>query len=111
MFTAPNNSAIMSAAATEETGQAGGLLNVMRSLGMSLGISLASVILARQLPVLTGRAQATLGSSVQDLLRAAAATFAVLAALAGVAALLSLIRADHQNHSLRNAECGMRNEG
>ena len=97
MFTAPNNSAVMGSAPATETGQAGGLLNMMRTLGMSLGISIASVILARQLPVLTDRAGATLGVPAHDLIRAATAAFAAFAALAGVAALLSLVRASRQN--------------
>jgi EmrB/QacA subfamily drug resistance transporter len=94
LFTAPNNSAIMGSAAAKESGQAGGLLNVMRYLGMSLGISLASVMLAWQLPVLPGRPQATLGVPAQVLVRGAAASFIAFAALAGVAALLSFVRAD-----------------
>jgi nitrate/nitrite transporter NarK len=37
LFTAPNNSAIMASAPQGETGEAGGLLNLMRSLGTSTG--------------------------------------------------------------------------
>jgi hypothetical protein len=66
----------------------------MRYLGMSLGISLASVMLAWQLPVLPGQPQATLGVPAQVLVRGAAASFIAFAALAGVAALLSFVRAD-----------------
>jgi MFS family permease len=95
LFTAPNNSAIMSSAATEESGQAGGVLMVMRSLGMSLGISLASVMLAWQLAVVPGRPQATLGIPAQVLVRGAVASFVAFAALAGVAALLCFVRAEH----------------
>jgi EmrB/QacA subfamily drug resistance transporter len=95
LFTAPNNSAIMASAAAEQSGQAGGVLFVMRSLGMSLGISLASVIMSWQLPVLAGRPQATLGNSAQVLVQGAMASFIVLAALAGVAALLCFVRAEH----------------
>src|ERR1700733_3263661 len=94
LFTAPNNSAIMASAAAEQSGQAGGVLFVMRSLGMSLGISLASVILAWQLPVLPGRAQATLGIPAQFLVQGAVASFLTFAALAGVAALLCFVRAE-----------------
>ena len=92
LFTAPNNSAIMASAAPEQSGQAGGVLFVMRSLGMSLGISLASVILAWQLPVLPGRPQATLGIPAQLLVQGAVASFIAFAALAGVAALLCFVR-------------------
>jgi nitrate/nitrite transporter NarK len=90
LFTAPNNSAIMASAAAEESGQAGGVLFVMRSLGMSLGISLASVMLAWQIPVLPG-----LGIPAQFLVRGAVASFTAFAALAAVAALLCFVRAEH----------------
>jgi EmrB/QacA subfamily drug resistance transporter len=93
LFTAPNNSAIMASAAAEKSGQAGGVLFVMRSLGMSLGISLAAVILAWQLPVLPGRPQATLGIPAQLLVHEAVVSFIAFAALAGVAALLCVVRA------------------
>jgi len=94
LFTAPNNSAIMASAAAEQSGQAGGVLFVMRSLGMSLGISLASVILAWQLPVLPGHPQATLGIPAQVLIQGAVASFIVFAALAGAAALLCFVRTE-----------------
>ena len=71
------------------------MLFVMRSLGMSLGISLASVILAWQLPMLPGRPHATVGIPADVLVRGAVASFIVLAALAGVAALLCFVRAEH----------------
>jgi hypothetical protein len=96
LFVAPNNSAIMGSATAAETGQAGGLLNVMRALGMSLGISLASVILGRQLPVVPGRPPTTVGIPAQELIRSAAATFIAFAVLAGVAAVLSLVRGSRE---------------
>jgi len=94
LFTAPNNSAIMASAAAGQSGQAGGVLFVMRSLGMSLGISLASVILAWQFPALPSRTQATLGIPAHLLIRGAVASFTLFAALAGVAALLCFVRAE-----------------
>jgi EmrB/QacA subfamily drug resistance transporter len=96
LFVAPNNSAIMGSATAAETGQAGGLLNVMRALGMSFGISLASVILARRLPVVTGRPPTTVGIPAQEVIRGAIATFVAFGVLAGVAALLSLMRTHRQ---------------
>jgi len=94
LFVAPNDSAIMGIATAADTGQAGGLLNVMRALGMSFGISLASVILARHLPVVPGRPPTTVGIPAQGLFRGAIATFVTFGALAGIAALLSLLRTD-----------------
>jgi EmrB/QacA subfamily drug resistance transporter len=102
LFTAPNNSAIMASAAAEQSGQAGGVLFVMRSLGMSLGISLASVILAWQLPAPPGRPQATLGIPARLLVQGAVASFIVFAVLAGVAALLCVVRAEYD--ATRRAE-------
>lgn len=94
LFTAPNNSAIMTSAAAGQSGQAGGVLFVMRSLGMSLGISLASIILAWQFPVLPGRTQAAVGIPAHLLVQGAVASFTLFAALAGIAALLCFVRAE-----------------
>jgi EmrB/QacA subfamily drug resistance transporter len=94
LFTAPNNSAVMGIAPAEETGEAGGLLNMMRYLGMSFGISLASAILSSQLSTDASRPAATIELPAADVNHGAAASFIALAALAAVAALLSLVRAD-----------------
>jgi cytochrome b561 len=69
---------------------------MMRALGMSLGISIASMILARLLPVFTDRPQLTLGIPAHDMIRAARVAFVVFVALAGVAALLSLVGTTRQ---------------
>ncbi len=91
-FTAPNNSAIMAAAPAEESGQAGSLLNVMRALGMSVGIAVASTALALALPSSPGAEPATLASSASELLAAARTVLVILAAFAAVATGLSLVR-------------------
>jgi EmrB/QacA subfamily drug resistance transporter len=44
MFTPPNNSAIMGAAPREKLGVAGGILNMMRSLGLIFGVDISGVI-------------------------------------------------------------------
>ena len=95
LFTAPNNSAVMGAAAAADTGEAGGLLNVMRSLGMSFGISLASVILSLQLPEVPGQ-PLMMELPAADVGRGAAMSFLAFGALALLAALLSLVRSDHR---------------
>jgi EmrB/QacA subfamily drug resistance transporter len=46
LFTAPNNSAIMGAAPLHRLGAAGSTVNVMRSLGTSLGVAISSAILS-----------------------------------------------------------------
>ena len=44
LFTPPNNSAIMGAAPADKLGVAGGVLNMMRSLGLILGIDISGAI-------------------------------------------------------------------
>jgi EmrB/QacA subfamily drug resistance transporter len=44
MFTPPNNSAIMGAAPRDKLGLAGGVLNMMRSLGLIFGVDISGVI-------------------------------------------------------------------
>ncbi|MDA8085602.1 MAG: MFS transporter [Nitrospiraceae bacterium] len=44
MFTPPNNSAIMGAAPREKLGLAGGILNMMRSLGLIFGVDISGLI-------------------------------------------------------------------
>jgi hypothetical protein len=46
MFIAPNNSATMSAAPHERSGEAGGLLNLIRVLCTSVGVAGASAVLS-----------------------------------------------------------------
>ncbi len=89
LFTAPNNSEVMSAAASGATGQAAGLLQMMRTFGMSLGISLGSVILSLQLREVAGR-PSMMELPAADVAHGAALSFMAFAALALVAALLSL---------------------
>ena len=90
LFTAPNNSEVMGAAGAGETGQAGGLLQMFRTFGMSLGISLASVILSLQLREVAGR-PSMMELPAADVARGAAMSFMAFAALALVATLLSLV--------------------
>ena len=47
MFTPPNNSAIMGAAPKEKLGLAGGILNMMRSLGLIFGVDISGLIFAK----------------------------------------------------------------
>ncbi len=44
LFTTPNNSAIMGSAPRDKLGVAGGVLNMMRSLGLILGVNISGVI-------------------------------------------------------------------
>ena len=89
LFTAANNSEVMGAAAAGETDQAAGLLQMMRTFGMSFGISLASLILSLQLCEVKGQPSMT-ELPAADVAHGAATSFIAFAALALVAALLSL---------------------
>jgi EmrB/QacA subfamily drug resistance transporter len=90
VFTAPNNSTIMGAAPENLTGEVGGLLNLMRALGMSIGIAAASALLSWRLEVLTGVAARTVAAPAADLLAAARDVILLFAALAVFALFLSL---------------------
>src|SRR5262249_61916451 len=46
LFISPNNSAVVAAAPAALTGEAGGLLNVMRSCGIRIGVAAPSPLLA-----------------------------------------------------------------
>jgi EmrB/QacA subfamily drug resistance transporter len=47
MFTPPNNSAIMGAAPKDKLGLAGGVLNMMRSLGLIFGVDISGLIFSK----------------------------------------------------------------
>ncbi len=47
MFTPPNNSAIMGAAPKDKLGLAGGLLNMMRSLGLIFGVDISGLVFTK----------------------------------------------------------------
>lgn len=87
LFIAPNNSSVLSAAGPTETGEAGGLVNLMRSLGMSLGVSLAAVFLGS--PVASAAGTPT----PEHWIAGARQACWVLTALAGVGWGLSWVRA------------------
>jgi EmrB/QacA subfamily drug resistance transporter len=93
LFASPNNNSIMAAAPANLTGEAGSLMNVMRSVGMSIGIAAAAAVLSWRLEVLTGHGGGrTVG--VADVLLAAAGrdVMLVLAGFAAMAAVISLAR-------------------
>lgn len=92
LFISPNNSAIMAAVPARLTGEAGGLLNVMRSLGISVGIAAASALLAWRLAISTGSGHNTLHAPVPDLLSAGRDVVLLLLGAAAIAGALSLVR-------------------
>jgi EmrB/QacA subfamily drug resistance transporter len=90
LFTSPNNSSVMAAAPEKDTGQAGGILNVTRSVGTTIGVAASAAVLAWRLGVTTGRNGDTLHASPQALLAATHYVLAMLAVFALIAAALSL---------------------
>jgi EmrB/QacA subfamily drug resistance transporter len=82
MFIAPNNSATVAAAPEDRAGVAGGLLNLMRALGCTLGIAAASVTFSWRLQVYTGDGRRSTNVAAHSVL---AATLDVLWVLGGFA--------------------------
>jgi EmrB/QacA subfamily drug resistance transporter len=92
MFTSPNSNSIMAAAPERLAGEAGSLMNVMRACGMSVGIAASSALLSWQLEMQTGRFVGTIGVAADALIGASRGVLLLLAALAAVAGLISLVR-------------------
>jgi EmrB/QacA subfamily drug resistance transporter len=92
LFISPNNSAIMAAAPDQLTGEAGGLLNVMRSLGISVGIATASTLLSWRLAVLTESGSSTLHAQALHLSLAGRDVVLLIASFAAIAGAISLVR-------------------
>ena len=93
LFIAPNNSATMASAPNNRTGEAGGLLNLLRVLGSAIGIAVASMALSWRLQSLTGTGGKTLGVPTQLVLSAVSDVLWILVAFAIVAAGAALLRA------------------
>ena len=92
LFISPNNSAVVAAAPASLTGEAGGLLNVMRSCGISIGVAAASSLLAWRLALRTGSGHNTLHAEAQQLLAAGRDVTVLLASFAAMAGVISLAR-------------------
>jgi MFS family permease len=92
LFIAPNNSATIAAAPEERSGEAGGMLNLMRVLGCTLGIASASTALSWRLAALTGAGEHTLGVPTQTVLAAVNDVLWLLGAFALVAGGTALLR-------------------
>ena len=92
LFISPNNSAIVAAVPASLTGEAGGLINVMRSCGISVGVAAASALLAWRLAVLTGSGYNTLHAQAHELLEASRDVIVLLTGFAAIAGAMSLTR-------------------
>lgn len=93
-FTPSNNSSIMGSAPPTRLGVAGGVLNMMRSLGTSTGVALSGTVLAISLEALAGHHVSTLDAPLAEFAPALRVALFVLAGMALMAGLLSLPRGD-----------------
>jgi EmrB/QacA subfamily drug resistance transporter len=92
MFIAPNNSATVAAAPEDRTGEAGGMLNLMRALGCTVGIATASVTFSWRLYVFTGNGHRTTNVPAHIMLAATSDVLWVLGGFAVVAGGCALLR-------------------
>jgi EmrB/QacA subfamily drug resistance transporter len=94
LFTPPNNASIMGSAPANRLGVAGGVLNMTRSLGTSLGVGATGAVLAVFLSSSLGaEAATTLQAAPEALVPAFRQTLVFLAGLAVTAGVLSMFRA------------------
>ena len=92
MFIAPNNSATVAAAPEDRTGEAGGMLNLMRAVGCTVGIATASVTFSWRLYVFTGNGHRTTNVPAHIMLAATSDVLWVLGGFAVVAGGCALLR-------------------
>ncbi len=92
LFIAPNNSAVISAAPAERSGEAGGLLNLMRMFGTGIGVAAGSSVLSWRLELTTGVGERTVGATEQALLAAVGDVLLMLGAFAVIAGTASQLR-------------------
>ena len=103
VFIAPNNSATLSAAPSDRSGDAGGLLNLMRIFGMSVGVACASAVLSWRLAAATGIGDRTLAISEDALLAGVKDGLVLLAAFALTAGVTSVLRTPPRAPAVRAA--------
>jgi hypothetical protein len=92
VFIAPNNHATIKAAPASLSEEAGSMLNLMRVLGTSLGVAIASSTLSRELEIVTGSHDSWIEFAGHPLLGAIEGGLAMLAVMAVAAGAVSVIR-------------------
>ncbi len=92
LFIAPNNSATLAAAVAGHSGQAGGLLNLMRAFGTATGVASATALLAWRVARSTGLHETTIAADEHALLAAVGDVMLLIAAFAIIAAIASSLR-------------------
>ena len=92
MFIAPNNSATIAAAPEDRTGEAGGMLNLMRVLGCTIRIAAASAAFSLRLHALTGNGNRTTSAPTKRYLRPPSEVLWLLGGFAVAAGSCALLR-------------------
>jgi len=103
VFIAPNNSLTMNAAPPDRRGEAGGLLNLMRVFGTSIGVAGASAVLSWRIGVLSGIGNRTLTASGEAVLGAVNDGLLLLVGFAIVAGVTSVFRGPPRAPALKAA--------
>ncbi len=93
-YIAPNNNATMSAAPADESGVAGGLLNLLRISGGAVGVAASSAVLAWGLETTTGMHERTAGAPEAALLAAVGDVLVLLAVFGALGGAMAIIRND-----------------
>jgi EmrB/QacA subfamily drug resistance transporter len=99
LFIAPNNAATMSAAPDQFSGEAGAMLNLMRSLGTSIGIAAASSMLTWRMREVGLDPSGDFTFGGHPLLAAAESSFVMLMIFAAIAGGISFVRAPHPSQA------------
>ena len=97
LFTPPNNRSVMCAAPEADLSVAGGLLNMMRSLGMMCGVAFAQLIYSRELHTLLGNAAEASDPAARtlrdhDMMLSFDKVYFIMIYVALAAAVLSLVK-------------------
>ena len=92
LYIAPNNNATISAAPSDKSGVAGGLLNLLRVFGTGVGVAAASTALGWGLHAATGAGARTTHSPEAALLSAVGGVLGMLACLGALGAAAALVR-------------------
>ncbi len=123
LFTPPNNSAIMGAAPREKLGLAGGVLNMMRSLGLIFGVDISGLIFTRlehtylaekgygNVQHIFSNSRIPVSMKDHAFMRGFIVVIGVLLVLNMVAAFLSGVKKEHRKADAAAAEAAKEFEG
>lgn len=93
-FGAPNNSAIMATSPSSQIGEAGGVMNVVRAMGTSMGIAFSAALLSWQIGIPGTVVPLTASLPIHKMIEAVHFVIAVFAGFALLAALAAFARTE-----------------